>query len=186
MSNAQQQQDKLTRGDALGILYLIAGSHAVCITPFIRKDVGAEYFGVRAVGAVLFMGLLSEGRWLTPMGLYLIAWFVALIYRRIETFRNWRRGFIVHSRFIGFPWLAMKLVKNEERARLFEPVLCLLIGAPVWVISPSLGHLIMGGFISLAVCMGTEQFAVYKRLQHMHDAALQGEYDGELFRRGRG
>ena len=63
--------------------------------------------------------------------------------------------------------------------------MCLLIGGLVWVISPVVGQLIMGGFISLGVCMGIEQFATYKRLQHMNDAALQGELDGELFRQGR-
>ena len=184
----QQQQDsttKVTRGDALGIIYLFAATHVAALSPIIRSCHGSESFGGKAICALVFMAALTDGQWASPMGIYMIVWFAALVYRRFETFNLWRKGVAIHSRFIGYPWLAMKVIKDPEKARGFEPFMCFLIGAALCVISPAVGLLFMGGLISLGVCMGIEQFGVYQRVKHMHDAVIEGEFFAEEFKRGR-
>ena len=114
MPAQQQDPNKITRGEALAIIYLAAGSHAACITPFIRSGVGSEAFGIKAVFAMVGMAMFTEGKWLSGMGIYLIAWFLALVYRRVQSLRNWLKGDRVHSRYIGWPWLAMKFIKDPS------------------------------------------------------------------------
>lgn len=187
MPQQQEQSTKVSSGDALGIIYNLATCHAVALTPIIRSRHGSEAFGIRAVVALVIMALFTEGRWTSPMGVYLAIWLIFLVYRRIETLNNWRKGNRIHSRYIGDPWLAMRFrfIKDEKQARTFEPVMCLLLGAALAVFSPVLGGLVMAGFVSLGLCMAIDHFAVYKRLQHMSDAAMEGEYFGEEFRRMR-
>ena len=187
MQQEQQASTKVTNGQALGIIYLIFASHVAGLSPIIRSCHGSESFGIKAIIAMVFMAALTEGRWASPMGLYMVVWFTFLVYRRIETFNLWRQGVVIHTRFIGYPWLAMKarFIKDEQQARTFEPVMCLILGAALCVFSPTVGLFVMGGFISIAACMGIEQFGVYKRVQHMNDAQIEGEYFAEEFRRGR-
>src|SRR4051812_9834982 len=135
MQQEQNSPQKLSSGDAFGLLYLVAMSHATCVTPFIRRGFGAEAF--RPYGPIAFVVILmlAGARWVSPMGIYLGAWFVALVYRRVETFRLRQKGVVTHSRYIGDPWLAMKFVKDTEQARAFEAVICLLAGAVLCLVS---------------------------------------------------
>lgn len=185
MSQEQNGNQKMTNADAFGILYLIAGSHAVAITPFIRRDFGAEAFNPYGLFAFIGLLALTEGRWATPMGIYFTLWFFTLLYRRFESFRLRQKGLVTHSRYIGYPWLAMRFkhVKTMEQARGFEPVICLLAGAALCLVSETLGFFVMAGFVSLGLCMSIDKFAVYKRVQRMQDAVIEGEFYGEEMRR---
>lgn len=187
MQREEQTSDKVTSADALGLVYLIAHSHAAALTPFLRRGFGTEAFHPGGLFAFVAMVLLTQGSWRNGMGVYLAAWVVALIYRRIETFRLRARGVVVHSRFAGVPWLAAKFrfIKDTNQAKGFEPLLCLLAGAALCVVSQTLGFFVMAGFLSLGVCLCIEKFAVYRRVQQMQDAQIEGEFYAGQFKRGR-
>lgn len=187
MPQQQNNSTKLTTGDSLGLIYLAANSHATAITPLIRSDFGMEAFHPYGLVALLLMLALTGGRWASGMGVYLAVWFIALIIRRIESFRLRLKGIVTHSRYRGYPWLAMKFrfIKDVEQAKGFEPFMCFLIGAAICPVSETLGFFIMAGFISLGVCMCIDKFIVFKRVQHMSDAVIEGEYYAEEFRKGR-
>lgn len=183
MQQDQNNQQKLTTSDAFGLLYVVAGSHAAAITPFIRRGFGAEAFFPFGLVAFVAMLCLTGDRWGSPMGIYAITWLVTLLYRRFETFRLRRKGIVTHTRYAGYPWLAMKFVKDTEQARGCEPVICLLAGAALCPVSETLGLFVMAGFVSLGLCMCIDKFVVYKRVQKMQDAILEGEfYAGEMRR----
>src|SRR3954454_17204740 len=116
MPQEQNNNTKLTQGDAFGLIYLVAKTHATGITPLIRSHHGCEAFNPYAFFALIMMALLSANRWGSAMGVYLIVWFFAIVYRRIETLRLRLKGVVLHSRQVGYPWLAMRFwfVKNVD------------------------------------------------------------------------
>lgn len=187
MAQEQNNSTKLTTGDSLGLIYLFANSHATAITPLIRNNFGTEAFHPYGLVALLLMLALTGGRWASGMGIYLGVWFIALVVRRIESLRLRMKGFIAHSRYRGYPWLAMKFrfIKDVEQAKGFEPFMCFLIGAAICPMSETLGLFIMAGFVSLGMSMCIDKFIVFKRVQQMSDAVLEGEYYAEEFKKGR-
>ena len=187
MPQEQNNSTKISSGTALGLIYLFANSHATAITPIIRNSFGAEAFHPYGLVALLLMLALTDGRWASGMGIYLLLWFIALIIRRIQTFHLRQKGIITHSRYRGYPWLAMKFrfIKDVEQAKGFEPFMCFLIGAAVCPVSETLGFFIMAGLVSLGVCMCIDKLIVFKRVQQMNDAVLEGEYYAEEFKKGR-
>jgi hypothetical protein len=185
MTQEQQGSTKVTAGEAVGLIYLISSSHVVALSPIIRNGQGSELFDFRVLVAMVSMLVLTGGQWLSGMGIYLAVWFVALACRRIETFNRWRQGVVTHSLYIGDPWLAMKFVSDPRLATYFEPFMCLLIGAALYLVSATVGLFVMAGFLSIGVCMGIDRYALFRRLQIMHDAEIEGKYYGEEFRRGR-
>jgi hypothetical protein len=174
------------KGDGLNALYFLCNIHATCISPFIRSGFGKNALGWNGVLAftVLWYMACTE----KFMGWYFVAWFVVLICRRIQTARILRRGELIHSRYSGYPWLAMKcpFVRTEYTAEVFvEPMGCFFAGALLCPLSPGMGGFVMLGFLSFILRAGIEGMITEKRMEQLQDAMIeQGWYAEELRKRG--
>ncbi len=172
-TNDPQQQKK---ADALGFIYFICNGHKMCITPFIHYGYGSQALGFPAMFALalLVCSCAADPR----MVYWLMAWIPALIVQRIITVRS---KVITHSRYAGYPWLAMKVpfLKQETTAVQFtEPMICFTLGALLLGWSQFLGLFLMAGFLSLLICGAIENELFELRLMRMQDARLEGEAYG--------
>jgi hypothetical protein len=154
--NPQQESQGPSRGAVLGLVLLVANAHATCVTVFTRSHFGVEALGVPGVAALVLM--LAYGCLRAPeMFVYLGCWLVALIIQRIGTFRLVRQGWRAHSRYAGYPALAMRLPWVTERVA-------------VTLIEPLLFR------------QGIEQEITRKRVQKMRDAEIEQRYIADRFR----
>jgi hypothetical protein len=179
-------EDQQKKGDGLGVLYFLCNIHATCISPFIRSGFGKNalgWNGLLAFTLLWYMACTEKG-----MGWYFAAWFVALIYRRIQTFRMLRRGELIHTRYSGHPWLALKcpFVRTEYTATVFvEPMLCFIAGVALAPLSPGMGGFVLFGFLSFIARAGIEGMITEKRMERMQDAMIeQAWYAEEMRKRG--
>jgi len=176
-ASGQPGQDNQKKGDPLGAMYWVFNVHASCITPFIRKGFGSEalgFPGLFALGTLVFCTAVDP-----HMLIWLGLWLVAVIVQRIITIRTRLKGAIIHSRWNGHPWLAMKFpfVKREETAMQFiEPMMCFAFGALLMAWSQFMGMFLMAGFISLLGRGGIEQEIFNRRLTRMRDAEIEASY----------
>jgi hypothetical protein len=177
-------QTQRKKEDGLGVLYFLCNIHATCITPFIRSGFGKNalgWNGVLAFALLWYMACTEKG-----MGWYFAAWFVALIYRRLQTFRLLRRGELIHTRYAGYPWLAMKcpFVRSEHTAEVFvEPMGCLFVAVLLAHFSPGMGGFVLIGGAALFIRTGIEGMITDKRVEQMRDAAIEQAWYSEEYRK---
>ncbi|OWK40996.1 hypothetical protein [Fimbriiglobus ruber] len=173
-------------GDVLNLVYFVADVHAACLLPFLRTGFGVEAF--RWNGVLALVLLLTLAGSVPGMGWYFAAWVTAVVLQRARTMRLVYRGAVIHSRYMGYPWAAMRvpLVKRESTATgLIEPQLCFLIGVLLCPLSVDLGTFVMAGFLTLIVRNGFEREIDRQRLQRMRDAAIEQRWYADRLR-GRG
>ncbi len=108
----------------------------------------------------------------------------------MQQFQNWRKGVVTHSRYNGYPVLALKLFPRlkEEDAKGVEAFMCLAIGGVLTYVDPALGWYVMGGFFSILLSEGFNVELRKRRLQAMQDAVLEQQSlarEYEEFRNGR-
>jgi hypothetical protein len=134
----QQQPDswRVTTAQSFGTLYFVARCHALAITVFTRHTFGARAFDPYAIFTFLMLFALAGSN--PGFVLYLPLWFVMLIVHRIRLLRQEE----VHSQFAGVPWLTMRIpfTRTEEKARRFEPFVCLVGGFT----GPAVTNLLIG------------------------------------------
>jgi hypothetical protein len=174
-----------SRGDGANVLYLVLSVLATCITPLIRTGFGVEALGTNGLLATLLLLVISPS--VPDMPGYFALWLFALVMQRLITLRNARRGLIVHSRYAGYPWLAMKmpLVRKESTAiRIAEPLVCLGLGGLIYLGSPLFGQLIMICAMALFLKGLVEKWANYARIQRVRDAEIEQRWYAEQFRKG--
>ena len=183
--NQSQPNGQAANPDILGLVYLAANVLATTVAVFIRRGFGKEALAFNSLIALILLYVLSasEGRgFLVFAGLFL----VAQIWRRIETLRLLRRGAILHSRYPGFPYWAMKVpfVKSERVAKeLVEPVFCFTIGLLLCPVSVGVGgYLVLCG-IGFIVRHGIDDALSRKRIERMQDATIEHQWYSDQMRR---
>ncbi|WP_337177538.1 hypothetical protein [Paludisphaera sp.] len=123
--------------------------HALCLTPFLRSGQGRRGLGWAGLCAALLIPMWAGFARSEPLVLYWYAWLVFVAYRRLESLiRRWR-GERVHSRYVGYPWLAGIIFRNESAALYFEPFLCLGLGYLLQGVDEGLGFFVSCGALSL-------------------------------------
>ena len=183
--NGQSQEpgQRSSREDGLGLLYMATNVVATCVTPFMRHSFGVEALGFPGFFALVLMITCTAS--VPRMPLFIAAWLIALITQRLWTFRLVRKGIRWHSRYAGYPWLAMRMpfVRSEETATGFvEPMICFLAGVALCPLSESLGGLVMLTAPALMIRNGIEKELQRKRLQRMHDAEIEQRCMSDRFR----
>ncbi len=175
----QQEQDwKMTNAHFVGLAYLLLNSHRVCLSVFIRRSFGTRAFDPFCLtGFLILLVMMAAYRW---MQFYLLAWFVMLVWRRLESFRV--KG--VHSQYPGYPWLGMRWpgVKTEWGGRVAEPFLCLLLGAVLFTVYPPLGVFVAAGFVSFGGVLLIDRYIDWLRMRAMKDAEAEMRYMTERWR----
>lgn len=182
MSN--DQRPATSNGDALGFAWSVCHIHATALAVFMRRDFGREALGMNAFFAMLlilgFYSVTADRAVFVFFG----CWLVAQITQRVLTFRLVRSGAIFHSRYAGYPWLAMKVpfVRESAARGLIEPMLCLVAGALLCPVSENLGGFVMLGFLTFLIRNAIEMEIVRKRVEQMHDAEIEQRYLASRFR----
>lgn len=182
MKNAKDEIKPHSMSDSFNLILMVIGAHRLCILPFIRRDFGPEAFGIpglMAAGFILAYGSLARA---PAMMNFLWVWLAFLLMQRIRTAVKLRRGWVVHSRYQGTPWLAMKFVKNEKRAKGFEVLICLAAGVALMPVSEQVGGFVMLGGLSLLFYMGIENSLIRARTRRMRDAMIEQQFIAEQFR----
>jgi hypothetical protein len=189
MYQQQQQNDQTGMRGGFNLITGILHGHAMTCTLPMRTNYGRDSIGF--AGMFGFFGMLVYGGLMNsyPMFIYLCLYLLMVLAQRMKTFANWRKGIIVHSRYVGYPWLAFKLfprIRSEANARGAEAFLCLAVGGllAAYVDQP-LGWWVMFGWVSI---MATESMIVEvqrRRLQAMRDAEIEQNALADAYREGR-
>ncbi len=186
MSNVQNQQNGQSRDvDGIGLIHLAANVLATSVAVFIRRGFGKEALALNSILAFVLLIVLSASE---EQGflLFAVAFLFAQIWRRIETFRLIRRGVILHTRYAGYPYWAMKVpfVKTEHRAKeLIEPLFCIVTGLLLCQVMVSIGgYVVLCGF-GFMVRNVIEDLVARKRIERMQDARIEHEWYSEQLRR---
>jgi hypothetical protein len=180
-----QQENKFGMREGFGLFYALCKIHAYCFWPIIRRDFGTDALGFPAFFAmflILFVGGLGRIPELFP---YLGIWLLALACQRVRTLWLRKQGAVWHSRYEGYPWLALSLLRNgkEWQAKLLiEPVLCLLAGVVLYQFYPALGSFVMAGFVSMAMLEAINRELDRRRLAAMRDAEIEQRWLGARYR----
>lgn len=185
----QQQNDQVGMRGGFNLITALLQGHAMTCTVFMRTDLGKEAIGFAGMFGFFIMlvygGLMNS----YPMFIYLCLYLLMVLAQRMKQFSNWRKGIIVHSRYVGYPWLAFKLfprIKTEANAKGAEAFLCLAVGGllAAYVDQP-LGWWVMFGLVSI---LATESMIVEvqrRRLQAMRDAEIEQQALADAYREGR-
>ena len=175
MKNDQEPQPSVKPSDSMHLLYLIVSGHSACLTPFIRHSFGLECFRLDAIVALfMIVGYGSMGRH-PEMLIFLYVWLGVMLIQRIVSTVRTRRGWIEHTRYAGYPWLAMKVpfVRKELTARVLEPSICALIGGAICPFSEALGAFVMMGFLSLSIQTAIDRGLIRARVRRMQDSQIE-------------
>jgi hypothetical protein len=171
-----QEPEKFGMRESMNLSYVLASTHALCITPFLRTGFGMEAFGLPAIFACGLMLLCALGS--PDMFGYFVAWIVAVAIQRARSFKADRQGDVVHSRYRGWPVLAMRVpwVRSEPTAKLVvEPLICLTTSVAVTPLSPAIGSFVLWGCFSLLFTAGVNRQLRLARVRRMRDAQLEQE-----------
>jgi hypothetical protein len=174
--NGQQQSGGLRPEDAFGLLYNLANTHKSAIAVMLRRDFGSEALSWNAFFAMILIFMCYAITADKGMLAYLGIWFVCQVMQRARTARLLSGGAVIHSRYAGYPYMAMQMpfVRSLSTATGFvEPMMCLVGGAMLCSVSQALGVFIMIGFMSFIVCNGIEKEIRRKRLERMRDAEIE-------------
>lgn len=165
-------------------IYLLAASHATCFLVFFRCRCGTHAFGLNGLFALLMIVVYAGVAEATEMFPFLVLWLAFLCIRRGESVTMARRGQVEHSRYSGWPWLAIRFpfVRREQTAvGLIEPLFCLLAGTFLMPLSQPMGGFILLGVVSLTVKAGTEREINSARVRAMRDAQIENQQLVERF-----
>ena len=128
----------VSMADALGVLYF--GSHvlATTVAVFLRRNFGREALGLNSLLALMLLLTLAAVE--DPQfGYFALAFLIAQIWRRAETFWLMHKGARIHSLYAGFPYWGVKLVRDAKQALAAEVALCLVAGMLLMPLSMGIG-----------------------------------------------
>ena len=170
----QQQNigDKLTVRGGFNFLYLAINGHATCFTPFLHSGFGSEALGVNGVAGLVVILLYIAYSGSPAMVTFLYVWLLMMLMQRIKTTTMRRQGYVIHSRYDGFPLLA-KLIKSERAARGLEPFICALAGILLMPYDEALGQFVLFGLVSLIARIAFQDRIDNVAVQRMRDAEIE-------------
>ena len=173
--------------ESVNLLYIAAKGMAACVWPFIRSHPGVHALGAPGVIALLIILLYAAGQNAPEMMTYLVVWFLVVAFRNAQARRQERRGRGEHSRYDGWPWLAMRLpfVRDEVKAKGVEPFVCFAIGVFICPLSEPMGKFVMLGAVGLLLVRVMELRANEVRARRMRDAMIEMRQLSEDLRRMR-
>ena|GEM_PF-3423908 len=185
--NDTQPGDGLTLRGSFNLLHFLALVHALGCIVFLRRDFGREAFGLHGLFTIVLILAWGSVTNCYAMFIFFLLWLATVVCQRIKQFINWRRGLLVHSHYIGDPWIARRLFPrmSEANAKGAEAFLCLAIGGVIGQFIPPLGAFIGLGFVSIMFVEAVMIETTRRRLQAMRDAELEQRYLAEMYRRGK-
>ncbi|HEY4308995.1 MAG TPA: hypothetical protein VGN12_06045 [Pirellulales bacterium] len=112
------------------------------------------------------------------MRLLIPCWLAMLVLQRISTAIARRRGAIIHSRYVGYPWFgfAFPFIREYRTAQQIEAVACIAVGGFLCKFDLPLGQFVLFGFFGMIAKNGIEDEIERKQLQRMHDAEIEQQH----------
>jgi hypothetical protein len=127
--------------------------HAACFWVFTRKHFGHRVFEHAGPAAVVIMFLYTFAAPCPLMIVFAAAWLALLIMHRVVTVVKRRRGWETHSCDDGIPWLVEAIIPptpgDVVAKAICEPILLVMVGALLWLLSDTLGYFVMAGSLSV-------------------------------------
>jgi hypothetical protein len=147
--------------------HFFVDAYAMCFYPFIRYGMGKRGIGAAGFFALIIMLLYAGSTRSEGMLIYMKAWCIFAVYRRIRHDNN------QHTNFPGWPLLTDWLIKSDRFARAAEAVLVYVIGTYISDWSDPVGLFVAWGALPLAIkCF--IYFAAYERqTEAAHNAIVQ-------------
>lgn len=184
----QQQQPKNDMKATFDFGYVVMSGFVTCVSPFFRKDFGKEAFTFSGmVAMVVVIGWTSFAN--TPlMWAYFWFWLTLLLIHRLKGVQNRRNGYVVHSRYQGYPWLMLKLfprIKDESNGRAAEGFVCVMLGLGLFQFDPAFAAFLFFCGVCVLLIEGFNAEFRKKRLQAMHDANIEQQDLARDYREGR-
>jgi len=185
----QQQQreglDNLSMKDSFNLFTVGMNGLGSCVVVFLRTGFGREYPGVAGLIGLIIMVFYAAFARVPEMFPYIGVWLFMVILQRLKTFQLASKGVVVHSRYWGYPKLALMVpfVRKERIARgSVEPILCTLIGLGLCAWSPGVGGFVIvaGWANAMAGAIATE--VDRKKLQAMRDAEIEQRSLARMYR----
>lgn len=187
MSQGQKQWKDPPPRETFDLAYSIFNIHATAIAVIIRRDFGREALGgnsALAMGLILVLyAATADQAMLAYLGIVLFC----QIMQRIRTFRLLRQGAIIHSRYQGYPYMAMQVpfVRRVSTATgIIEPMMCLIGGTLLCTVSVNLGGFIVVGSLSFMIRNGIDREIDRKRLERMRDAEIEQRWFSHAYKNG--
>jgi len=175
-NDPEQYQSGRKARDNFSIALALANGHAACLAPFLRCRFGVRALGVDAVIGMLILFVYAEASHAPEIGGFFCIWFLAVWLQRRQANKLAKSGWTVHSRYTGYPWVAMKIlrVRDELNAKgVADPVVCIIAGLLIQRVSPALGNFIFLGAFSFAFQVGIERRLMRMRRLGMQDAQIE-------------
>ncbi len=164
--------------------YLLLNCAATLVTPITRGVFGSHALGVN--GIITCVGLIYFAVAHPPAMIYLAVWLAFLVCRRIATFERMRRRVPIHSKYNGYPWLALRLmplVKNEVLSKcLVEPVLVAAVGLLVIRWDEPLGWMFLIAASGIYFTSYMDRVCDANALRAMRDASIEQRTLASRFR----
>ncbi len=185
MPNQQQKEPFQDIRSGVNIFWHLVSGYATAIVPFIRKDFGTAFFGLNALAAVFVMLVFGAVENADDMLIYFFVWALFVLAHRLDASRNYRKGRIIHSQYVGDSWLASKLVSKARRKTvqmLIEPAICLIAGVLICPHSPGIGKFLILGAFAVLIFNGSQRVVMEDRVRKMHDAHIEQQATARMFR----
>src|SRR5437868_3217648 len=87
--------------ESVNMAYGVGSVLAMGVIPFFRWGQGREGFGLPAFFTFILMLAIGSLGYAPEMFLYTAFWVVVVIFRRIQTMRLLKKGYVIHSRSWG-------------------------------------------------------------------------------------
>lgn len=165
--------------DVIDILFVVSYTLAGCITPILHAKPGTHAFMWAGPFAAVLMFFWAGVGELPELLLYLPVWFVFVVFRRITANRN------AHSRYMGYPWIVLRLLPflPEWLAIMLEGVLIAGTGILIRNVYPALGFFVTACGVGLLVKEAINREAYRARVRQMRDGQIDHQWMAESFRR---
>jgi hypothetical protein len=183
MQQNEPQESFAREKQAANVVLFVLMAVAMSLEVFFRRRFGPRYFGLHTVVALLGIPLwmLLWPRESASALLVFWALFVIMILRaRVESFF---RGQGEHSRFNGYPWLALILKRTPEWQIKggAEPLLAFLMGVLLLPLSQPLGSYLMFAALALGACQAITRSVQLARARDLNDALIEQQLNMERF-----
>jgi hypothetical protein len=147
--------------------HFFADAYVMCFLPFLRYGMGKRGIGAAGFFALIIMLLYAGTTGSDDMLMYIKAWFIFAVYRRLRYDKR------QHTNFPGWPLLTDWIIKSDRLALAAEAVLVYVIGTYLYDWSEPVGQFVAWGALPLALkCF--IYFAAYERQKEgAHNAIVQ-------------
>lgn len=169
----QEKKQGFQDENVKGLMLILAYGQAACVTPFTRIDAGPSAMTIPIGAAAVLYWFWILGTHSEAIIGFALAWFVCVLFHRIQRVKKWLKGEEGHSWYVGYPIFTGWLVKDERYARGLEGLLMVAFGlvfeAPLHPVS----HFVMASGASIIFIEALMGEADKKKRRAMRDAQIE-------------